>query len=106
MDNEVIIVDAVKDLTTEDINGVPKESKSTKVPVLTAEIVLQVIADLQNVESNNGLVGIAMKNSVSRSQVRQIKHAANTRLMQIAEEKEGPKEEPEEVVLKSEVVDG
>ena len=83
-DNETVIENAVGDLSAEDINGPPRETKPPKIPVLTTEIVLQVIIDLQEPELNGGLLGIASKNSISHAQVKQIRRAAQDRLGELA----------------------
>lgn len=79
--NEQIITETIATLAAVDINGPAKPSTPYVEPVLTAEIVVQVVVDLQEPEANGGYMGIAKKNGISQSQVKQIKRAADERLV-------------------------
>ena len=84
MSDQETIATALSELSKEDLTP-PESDKNQHLPILTVQLVKDIVADLLEVKKNGGHGGIALKHKVSTTQVRDIEAAMNERSKELAE---------------------
>lgn len=82
-EDQAVVDNTIGHMDASSVNAAPKESH-VNVPDLTPEVIAEIVEDLKDIESHNGLTMIAHMNKVSLAQVKMILDAVNKRRAELA----------------------